>query len=229
MSQTGSPLHAILRLGVLLLGLLGAGLALRSFAGGLETDLIDRLVVGQGLRGWVVFVALAAIACATGVPRQAAGFAAGYAFTAEYGLMVALCLALAAQVFGCAVDFYWARAVARDWARRRVRGMLARLEAGLAGNPFTATLIVRLLPVGNNTAFSLLGGASSVRATPFLAASAIGYLPQTLVFVLLGGGARVAGWQRIALAAVLFVASAMLGLWLYRRHRAEAASLNGSS
>ena len=56
----------------------------------------------------------------------------------------------------------------------------------LADNAFTVTLIVRLLPVGNNTAFSLLGGVASVRALPFLAGSAIGYVPQTLVFVLLG-------------------------------------------
>lgn len=222
-------MRSILRLGLLLLGLLGAGLAISSFSGALETHLIDRLVIGQGPVGWAIFVALAAAACATGVPRQAAGFAAGYAFTAEAGtaeagLPLAMGLATAAQTLGCALDFYWARIVAQDWARRRLRGWLARLEAVLAGSPFAVTLIIRLLPVGNNTAFSLLGGASTVRAAPFLAGSALGYLPQTLVFVLLGGGARVAGWQRIALAVILFVASALLGLWLYRRHRALAIS-----
>ena len=160
-----SPGRSILRLGLLLFGLLGAGLALQTFAGELETHLIDRLVIGQGLWGWMVFVTLAAAACATGVPRQAAGFAAGYAFTADIGLALAVTLAMAAQILGCALDFFWARAVARDWARRRLRGRLARLEASLAGHPFTVTLIVRLLPVGNNTAFSLLGGASSAQQT----------------------------------------------------------------
>ena len=224
MTTPPPPIRSILRLFLLLLGLLGAGLAISSFSGALETHLIDRLVIGQGPVGWAIFVALAAAACATGVPRQAAGFAAGYAFTAEAGLPLAMGLATAAQTLGCALDFYWARIVAQDWARRRLRGWLARLEAVLAGSPFAVTLIIRLLPVGNNTAFSLLGGASTVRAAPFLAGSALGYLPQTLVVVLLGGGARVAGWQRIALAVILFVASALLGLWLYRRHRALAIS-----
>ena len=143
--------------------------------------------------------------------------------------MRALVFATAAQLLGCALNFFWARAVARDWARARVRGRLARLEAILVGHPFSITLIVRLLPVGNNTAFSLLGGASAVPALPFMAASALGYIPQTLVFVLLGGGARIAGWQRIALAVALFAASALLGLWLLRRHRAEAAAVSGGS
>lgn len=222
--MTAAPARSILRLGLLLLGLLGGGLVLRSFAGHLDTALIDQLVVGQGITGQLIYVLLAAASCATGVPRQAAGFAAGYAFSAALGAPLALVLAMVAQLLGCALDFFWARAVARDWARKRLRGKLARLEAVLVDNPFTITLIVRLLPVGNNTAFSLLGGASAVRPLPFHAASALGYLPQTLVFVLLGGGARVAGWQRIGLAVALFAASVVLGVWLYRRHRGMAES-----
>lgn len=227
------PGKAIFRLGLLLLGLLGAGLALRTFSGGLEAELIDRLVIGQGPWGGVVFVLLAAAACASGVPRQATGFAAGYALGGEaFGgeafanawLGLALVIATIAQTLGCTMDFFWARIVARDWARARVRGRLARLEALFAGHPFSITLIIRLLPVGNNLAFSLLGGASSVRAGSFLVASALGYVPQTLVFVLLGSGARVAGWQKITLAGLLFAASAALGLWLYRRHRAMAVN-----
>lgn len=213
-----------MRLGLLLLGLLGGGLVLRGFAGHLDTALIDQLVVGQGITGQVVYVLLAAASCATGVPRQVAGFAAGYAFSAALGLPLALALATLAQVLGCALDFFWARVVARDWVRQRLRGRLARLEAVLAANPFTVTLIVRLLPVGNNTAFSLLGGASSARALPFLTASGLGYLPQTLVFVLAGGGAQSAGWAQILFAGGGFAASVLLGLWLYRRHRGIVAS-----
>lgn len=221
-APSGTPGRAILRLALLLLGLLGGGLVLRSFAGHLDTELIDQLVVGQGITGQLVYVLLAAASCATGVPRQAAGFAAGYAFSAALGAPLALVLAMLAQVLGCALDFFWARAVARDWARKRLRGRLARLEAVLADNPFMITLIVRLLPVGNNTAFSLLGGASAARPLPFHAASALGYLPQTVVFVLAGSGAQASGWTQIGLAVAGFAASVVLGLWLYRRYRAMA-------
>lgn len=228
-TANGLPWRSVGRAGLLFVGLLAGGLVLRQFSGGLNTAWVDQWVMGQGAWGQAVFILLGAAACATGVPRQAVGFAAGYAFADVYGLGPAIVLATAAQVLGCVVDFFWARAIARDWARQRIRGRLARLEAVLADNAFTTTLIVRLLPVGNNMAFSLLGGVSSARALPFLAASAIGYLPQTLVFALLGGGSRVAGWQRIALGGALFAVSVALGLWLYRRQRAMAAAVSAGS
>jgi uncharacterized membrane protein YdjX (TVP38/TMEM64 family) len=76
------------------------------------------------------------------------------------------------------------------------------------------------MPVGNNLALNLLAGMSGIAALPFLAATAIGYLPQTLVFALLGKGVRVDGGWQIGIAAAMFAASIALGVWLWRRHRA---------
>ncbi len=83
--------------------------------------------------------------------------------------------------------------------------------------PFSATLTLRLLPVGNNLLLNLLAGLSAVPAGPFLAATALGYLPQTIVFTLLGSGAQVGHAAQAAIAAVLFVASAVLAYALLRR------------
>jgi uncharacterized membrane protein YdjX (TVP38/TMEM64 family) len=80
-----------------------------------------------------------------------------------------------------------------------------------------ASLTLRLLPVGNNVVLSLLAGLSSVSAPAFLVASAIGYVPQTLVFALLGSGVHVSHTEQIVLGGVLFVASALLGVVLMRR------------
>jgi uncharacterized membrane protein YdjX (TVP38/TMEM64 family) len=93
----------------------------------------------------------------------------------------------------------------------------------LAGSPFNATLALRLLPVGNNLALNLLAGMAAIGLVPFLAASAIGYLPQTVVFALLGKGVRVDGAWQLALAVALFVVSAAIGFLLLRRHRAGQA------
>ena len=124
---------------------------------------------------------------------------------------------------GCLASFGWARALGRRWAARRIRGRLARADRFLAANPFVSTLVLRLLPVGNSLALNLLAGVSAVPALPFLAASVIGFIPQTIIFALLGGGIRVArGWQ-IGIAAGLFVSSALGGLWLLRRQRQLAA------
>jgi uncharacterized membrane protein YdjX (TVP38/TMEM64 family) len=196
---------------LLLAGLLAAGLALRS---GLGREALD----APAQLGPAGFVLAAAVACALGVPRQVVAYAAGLGF----GLWTGCALALLAQVIGCAADFVWARVVARDWAARRIRGRLARMDAALSRHPFTAALTLRLLPVGNNLALNLLAGVSGVAAAPFLLASALGFVPQTVVFVLLGGGVRVGHDAQLALAVGLFGVASLVGFWLLRRTRNDA-------
>jgi len=197
---------------LLLAGLLAAGLALRALppgAGGLAHP-------GQGAG---TFVLVAALACAVGAPRQAAAFAAGYAF----GFWEGAGLAWLASALACIGNFAWARAVGREWVKRRLRGRLARLDRFLAAQPFTATLTLRLLPVGNNLVVNLAAGVSAIAAGPFLAASVIGYLPQTAIFALLGEGVQVARATRIAIGVALFAASAISGAMLLRQLRRTAS------
>lgn len=212
---------------LLLAGLVLAGVALRELrdAGVFEGGFLHRQFVARGVWGEVLFVAAGALACAVGIPRQVVAFAGGTAF----GALAGFNLAMAAMVCGCVASFLWARLIGRDWARRRISGRLAKLDRFLAENPFSATLTLRLLPVGNNLALNLLAGLSGVRLLPFVAGSAIGYIPQTVVFALLGKGVRVDGWVQLGVALVLFAGSVLLGLWLLRRSRrgaelAEAAA-----
>ena len=195
---------------LLVAGLLAAGFALRAMG-------VDRLVNEAGGQGPWVFCIMAALACAVGVPRQAVAYAGGLAF----GFWPGAALALLAEVIGCLLDFVWARAIGRAWAERWVRrgGRLERLERVLSGNAFTATLAIRLLPVGHNLTFNIVAGVSSVSAAPFLLASALGYVPQTAVFALLGGGVRVSQGTQLLLGAALLVLSIALGALLLRRGR----------
>lgn len=160
----------------------------------------------------VSLVAIGAISCAFGLPRQAVAFAAGYG----WGPVTAVALALAAQMLGCAANLFWARAVGQDFVRRRFGRHIARLDTVLASRPFAATLALRLLPTGNNLALNLLAGVSSLRATPFLAASAIGYLPQTVIFVLLGQGSKVGRGTEVAIGVSLLVVAVLLAVWIFR-------------
>ena len=194
---------------LLLLGLVSAGLALRHL--GLDTG-----IAAAGQRGPLAFVAIATAACALGIPRQVVAYSGGLAF----GFWPGATLALLAEVLGCMGDFYWARWLARAWVTRwlaRNGGRLERLSRFLGANAFTATLTLRLLPVGNNLLLNLLAGVSSIAAGPFLAASALGYVPQTAVFALLGGGVRVSQGAQMGVAAVLLALSVALGLALARR------------
>ncbi|MGI4955373.1 MAG: TVP38/TMEM64 family protein [Janthinobacterium lividum] len=180
---------------------------------------LDGLVVQAGDHGPVVFSVVGSLACAIGLPRQVVAYTAGLA----YGFWPGFALALLAEVVGCAVNFWVARFMGRNWAARflsRETGAatrLARLERFLVTHAFSATLTIRLLPVGNNLALNLLAGVSRVRALPFIAASLLGYVPQTVVFALLGGGVRVSETFQLVLAALLLCASVGLGILLLRR------------
>ncbi len=216
--------RGLAKLGVLAAGLVAGGLLLRALGAAPGTAWVDAYIRDEGFRGEVVFVLVAALATGVGVPRQSVAFLGGYAF----GTVLGAGLALGAQLLGCALAFLWARAVGRGWAERRLNGRfgpkLRPLVATLRDNPFSSALALRLLPVGNNLALNLLAGLSGIGFWPFLAASALGYLPQTIIFALLGKGVRVDGAWQIGLAAALLVVSVGLGLWLLRRQRGEGAA-----
>jgi len=76
------------------------------------------------------------------------------------------------------------------------------------------------MPIGNNLALNLLSGVAGVGFFPFLLASAIGYLPQTVIFALLGEGLAVEETTRLGIAVALFIVSALMGFFLLRRSRA---------
>jgi uncharacterized membrane protein YdjX (TVP38/TMEM64 family) len=214
---------ALAKLLLLAAGLLAAGAVLRELGGVPGTEWVDRSIRDEGFWGEAVFVLVGAAITAAGVPRQTIAFLGGYAFGAALGTA----LGLAAQLLGCIAAYAWARLLGRDWAERRLAGRfghrLRPLRDALAASPFEATLALRLLPVGNNLALNLLAGMAGLRVLPFLAGSALGYLPQTVVFALLGKGIRVEGAWQLGLAGVLLAVSVGLGLWLLRRHKAGRA------
>ncbi|MEE2637277.1 MAG: VTT domain-containing protein [Acidobacteriota bacterium] len=179
----------------------------------LDEAWLDTEIRGQGLRGELTFIGLAVVLAAVGLPRQVVSFTAGYAF----GFSVGLVLALTATVSTCVLTFTYARFLGRALVARRFPDRVRRLDAFLMDKQFVMMLLIRFFPVGSNLATNLAAGVSGVRAAPFVAASAIGYLPQTAVFALLGSGIEVDPVVRTGLSIVLFAVSGVLGLYLYRR------------
>jgi uncharacterized membrane protein YdjX (TVP38/TMEM64 family) len=191
--------------------LVGAGLAVRA------THLAGLRDLPPTPTGALIFVVAGAVLTASGLPRQVLAFAGGFVF----GPWEGGALALLGQSLGAALDYAAAHTAAGDWAKRRLAkreaGTLARIRRMITAHPFTATLTLRLLPVGNNTVLNLVAGVAGVAAVPFLLASLIGYIPQTIIFALLGSGVHVGQTLRLAIAAALFIMSAVLGAVLWRR------------
>jgi uncharacterized membrane protein YdjX (TVP38/TMEM64 family) len=176
---------------------------------------IDSHIRGHGAAGTLLFLAMGTIFTAVGLPRQVIAFLAGYAFDLTLGTFYGAL----ATLLGCAVTFIYARVFGRGVLSAKLGARARRFDAFINEHPFSMTLLIRLLPVGSNVLTNLAAGISGVRITPFLAASFVGFLPQTLVFALVGSGVNVSQGLRIGGAIVLFLASGVLGGYLYHRHR----------
>jgi uncharacterized membrane protein YdjX (TVP38/TMEM64 family) len=192
-------------------GMIAAVMALPLLGAGSAQMTLNNLIGQGGVRGPAMFLLAATFLIAIGLPRQVPAFVAGFAFGPWYGTVIAL----VAQVLACSLDFIWARAIGRDFVRRRFGKALRKVDATLAGHPFTATLMLRLMPVGSNILLNLAAGLSSVRLLPFLVASAIGFIPQTLIFAMFGQAPNHA--HMFVLGGAMFLASALLGVILLRR------------
>jgi uncharacterized membrane protein YdjX (TVP38/TMEM64 family) len=176
---------------------------------------IDAEVRGHGFAGELLFVCAGGMLTAVGMPRQLMSFLGGYAF----GLVSGSALAVLGTLTGCAASFYYARLLGRAYVARRFSGRVRRLDRLIAEHPLEMTLLIRLSPVGNNLVTNLLAGVTSVRPSRFFAGSAIGYLPQTVIFALAGSGVNADPLLGSALSVTLFIVSGALGAWLFRRFR----------
>jgi len=72
---------------------------------------------------------------------------------------------------------------------------------------------------------NILAGMTSVAVLPFLLGSMIGYVPQMLVFALMGKGVLLQSGWKIGLSFALFAFSSLLSWYLYQQHRTSQESL----
>lgn len=181
----------------------------------LDKAWVDSDVRGKGASGELIFLAMAGLAVAIGVPRQIISFLAGYAFNVALGVV----FGVVATVLGCLLSFFFARWFGRALLPARLTGRCGGAGAFIHDNTLSMTVLLRLLPVGNNLMLNLAAGVSAVRAWPFVTGSALGYIPQTLVFALVGSGINVDPVLRIGLGLALLLVSGMLGIYLFRKFR----------
>ena len=215
--KTNRTQRALIKGLILILTLAGVfyGLKALGLSSALDETWADAYLRGKGAYGYVLFLAVAAIFTAVGLPRQIIAFLGGYTF----GFMTGTLLALLGTSLGCVLAFYYARFMAQSSIARRYGHRIEKINAILRTNPFTMTLLIRCLPVGSNVLTNLVAGVSTVPAGWFFLGSMLGYIPQTVIFALVGEGVHVDPVFHTALGAGLFLLSGILGYFLYRRYR----------
>ena len=183
----------------------------------LDQQWVDAQIRGRGADGELLFVLLCTLLGSVGLSRQVIAFLGGYAFGVGHGFL----LSMLAVVCACITTFYVSRLFLRSFMWRHFSERIRRVDDFIRDNTFTMALLIRLLPLGSNWMVNIGAGVSGVRGVPFFAGSALGYMPQMLVFSLVGSGARIDEFWQVLLAMVLFVVAAVIGGYLYRQYRQD--------
>lgn len=183
----------------------------------LDREWVDVHVRGAGAQGVLLFLLAGCLLTGIGVSRQLIAFLAGYGFGFAQGFL----LSMGAVVAGCILTFFCARLLLRAVLLRHYARRIQRVEGFIRENTFTMALLLRLLPLGSNWMLNVAGGASGVRSPPFFLGSALGYVPQMLIFSLVGSGTQVGQFWQVAIAMAMFVLAALLGMHLYRSYRLD--------
>ncbi|MGE4293184.1 MAG: TVP38/TMEM64 family protein, partial [Desulfovibrio sp.] len=192
-----------------------------------DADWFNEHVLGNGPLSVFIYLGVGALFTGAGLPRQLVCFLAGVAFGGVYGTL----LGTLASGLGCLLCTGYARLLGRQSVTRLFGKRLEKADAFLRHSPFRTALTIRLIPVGSNLLTNLAAGVSSIPLVPFVLGSTLGYLPQSLVFALFGAGMNAESstglFLSVGTSVVLLVASAWLGISIYRKYKAEASSVPG--
>jgi uncharacterized membrane protein YdjX (TVP38/TMEM64 family) len=176
--------------------------------------LLDRYIY-QGYLGYLSALVLLAILTSIGLPRQVAAFSCGYIFGIIYGTLIAT---LAATI-GCMLTLFIAKFFFREKVLDAYPEKLNRLSTFLSTHTFSKAFIIRLLPAGSNFLTNILAGIANIKFIPYVTGTCIGFIPQMLLFSLLGAGVKVGEKQQILLSLCLLVVALVLGYVLYRKEK----------
>ncbi|OED38341.1 hypothetical protein AB833_19975 [Chromatiales bacterium (ex Bugula neritina AB1)] len=182
-----------------------------------DPQLIGKWVADRGVAGYIAFMAAGAAAAAIGVPRQLVSLVAGISFA----LLPALLIAVLSTASGALITFTVSRFFARPLVRRRFPDAVKQLEALALNQPFLKIVVIRFLPLGTNMLTNLAAGATRMPTRVFAAATLLGFIPQTAVFVLIGRGLQVDARSQWLLTGVLSLIAIFICVYLYRSHRAR--------
>lgn len=148
-------------------------------------ELLARWVEDSTLLASLSFLAVYAAVTALSLPLGAVmTVASGLLFGPLWGTL----LSVAGATAGATVVFLAAGRVAGPRLRERIATALRRMDAGFRENAFNYLLVLRLIPLFPFWLVNLAPAFAEVRLRTFVVATALGIIPGTFVFALVGNG-----------------------------------------
>lgn len=182
---------------------------------------LHRVASDAARLGPVVAIATATALLLALVPRTAVSLACGALFGAVAGTVYAYLAAFA----GATIAFGIGRLLGRGFVARYARGRLSTVDFWLRRRGTLAVLVVRLLPVAPYGLVSYAYGSSATRTHHYLAGSALGAVPASITYAILGAAASSPrAFNPLTLIPAVLGFGVTLSVLLYwrRRNRREA-------
>lgn len=141
-----------------------------------------------GPLGWLVFFVVYVIAAVFFIPGSVLTLGAGFAF----GLVTGFVVVIVSATAGAGAAFLVSRYLARDAVQKKFgqSKRFAVVDRAVAREGWKIVFMLRLSPVFPYNALNYLLGLTGISFWRYFAASAIGMLPGTLLYVYIGYAGR---------------------------------------
>ena len=174
-----------------------------------------------GVWAWLAFAVVGTGLVSIGLPRIILAAVGG----AMFGVVPGTLWSQVAMTLAILAPFLYSRHLGRELVARRMGRRLQRFDDLLGQHGFMVVLLIRLCPVGNNFLTNYLAGVTAIPLGTFLAASFVGYLPESFIFALVGSGFADHPQLRLWGGAGLLVAFSLFFIWYFRRSKEGAKIL----
>ena len=189
-ARAALPLGRLLPLAALVLGLvlffaLGLGRYVSLDALRDNRHALAQWVADAGITAWLAYAGIYALIAAFSIPAGAlATIVGGFLF----GPVIGAGLAIVGATVGATVLFLAARYAFADYLRAKAGPAIRRMERGFNENALSYLLFLRLIPVFPFFLVNLAPAFLGVRLGTYVVATAIGIVPGTVVYALVGDG-----------------------------------------
>jgi uncharacterized membrane protein YdjX (TVP38/TMEM64 family) len=182
----------------------------------------QRLLSGAGPWQTLMFAPLYGVCAAAFVPRPLLNVAAGVLLGALGGTIAAL----AGTVLAAAIAFGLGRLLGQDALRPLLRGrLLTAADRQLSEHGLRSMLALRLLPGVPFAATNYAAAVSRMGWTPFLLATAVGSVPNTMAYVVAGSRATAPGSPAFLVSVAVITLPALAAVPAARRRLRRRAAV----
>ena len=182
----------------------------------------------------IIFV-ISVLFIACGFPRQIVAFVNGYIFGVGWGIL----LSLLAVLTSCLIVVVILRILRKNIMQHvsftnklsdKIKHHINIFNDYLYQHTLIMFFLLRMMPFGSNLAVNIVGGLSNVPLFHFFAGSLLGYIPQTVIFALVGGkviaDASIYNNSLIILSIIIYVVLISGFIYFIQRHQKLKEMIN---